>query len=97
MARLSGTPSYLLLLFNLAAILFVSWFASWTYLYSLSGLWQHLSSADFQNILCMSMLISTLVVVDGAVIATRILEKQRMLRKSLEPTALHDKRASSRV
>lgn len=87
MSRLGEMNFYLLFLFNLIAILAVSWFVSWTYLYSFSGLYVHLSDTDFRNIVLMSMIISTLIVVNGAVILRRFFSRgeenpKRKLRKS---------------
>jgi len=91
MSKLSEINPYVLFLFNLIAVLAISWFASWTYLYSLSELWRHLSVTDFSNVLCMSMIITTLIVINGAV----ILRKSGMLRKSYETIELERKRVSA--
>ena len=80
MAKLSEVNPTLLFLFNLIAILAISWFASWTYLYSFSELWRYMSATDFNNVLCLSMAISTLIVIDGAI----LLGKAGILRKSYE-------------
>ena len=87
MSRISEVNPYLLFLFNLVAILAISWFASWTYLYSLSGLWQRLSVTDFSNLLYMSMTISTLIIIDGAT----LLRRSGILRKGYEHVELERK------
>jgi len=88
MAKLSEVNPTLLFLFNLIAILAISWFASWTYLYSFSELWRYMSITDFNNVLCLSMTVSTLIVVDGAI----MLRKVGFLRKSYEYVSPERKR-----
>jgi hypothetical protein len=91
MARLREVSPYLLLLFNLISILAISWFVSWTYLYSFSQLWRYLSATDFRNVLCISMTISTLIVIDGAV----VLGKTGILRVSQQYPEAEKKRLST--